>query len=280
MEERRVFFTTTPYIHANGECSNCQGAPALTHLRFADDCFLFLKGTLYDAANLREALTMFSQALDRRSTSTNPVAKAKYFRKKDLQQVLPNSSASWGWKSIAPEALQPCRVVNPTLVKVSQLLWLLPLHGMLHWSSLFFPHITRQSVSIPLPISSSFDHPFWKWNPKGAFSVRSAYRRLMSGQVVGPGSSNPIQHNGGGFIIQVGGVINPLLHCVASGYIAWDSSKHKMGVASFCGAGIGIFSPLVAEILAIRLGLLMAFQWRLSHVTILSDAKSIGCYQL
>ncbi|KAF8365058.1 hypothetical protein HHK36_032940 [Tetracentron sinense] len=46
-----------------------------------------------------------------------------------------------------------------------------------------------------------------------------------------------------------------------------------LGFATFCAAGSSSF---LAEVLAICLRIVMAFQWRLSSVTILIDAKTVG----
>ncbi|KAF8410385.1 hypothetical protein HHK36_002913 [Tetracentron sinense] len=254
------------------------------------------------------------------------VAKAKYFRHKVLQQVVSKPSDSWGWKSILsahalikdelawdigngeqvniwgdswipginPDVLQTFQGQQSDLVTVSHLLATPTSWNIALIRSLFPSQVAHQIASIPLPLHAAYDRPFWKWTPKGSFSVRSAYRCLMSGQVEGPVSSpssqpNPLmgfmhlQDDGvrllsqqvssspppsqlplldsrvfrGGVVFQVDGAVNHALHCVAAGCIGMDSNLRTVGGASFCGAGS---SPLVAEILAIRLGVLLAIR--------------------
>ncbi|KAF8402735.1 hypothetical protein HHK36_010824 [Tetracentron sinense] len=60
--------------------------------------------------------------------------------------------------------------------------------------------------------------------------------------------------------------------CVAAGCVSSSSQDVPIGYASFCAYGV---SSLVAEILAIRLEIWMAGQWKTKSVSILSDAKVV-----
>ncbi|KAF8393562.1 hypothetical protein HHK36_021806 [Tetracentron sinense] len=74
------------------------------------------------------------------------------------------------------------------------------------------------------------------------------------------------------FIILVDGAVNKSRFRVTAGCVGSSSQGVPFGSASFCAHGD---SPLVAEILAIRLGIWMVGKWRMKSVTILYDAKAV-----